>query len=188
MALPSTIEALLFSTGRQFGGIIPDVTISEQHTDTLTITDHPVEYGAQVSDHAYKNPAELVCKFGWSQQSVLINSLLDGSILNGLTSLQAVYQKLLALQIKREAFAISTGKRLYTNMLLKQISVMTDVESENALLATCVFREVIIVNSQTTTMSASTQASPQQTAPVQNAGTKTPVAVSGNPLSQTLGG
>ena len=78
MALSSTIETLLFTSRRQFAGIIPDVTIEEQHTDSLTITDQPVETGAAISDHAFKNPAEVTVKVGWSQQVALLNSVLSG--------------------------------------------------------------------------------------------------------------
>jgi hypothetical protein len=43
---------------RKIGVIIPDVVVSEKHSDTLEITEHPVETGAAISDHAYKRPAK----------------------------------------------------------------------------------------------------------------------------------
>lgn len=39
---------------RKIGMIVPSVVVSEKHTDTLEITEHPVEVGAAIADHAYK--------------------------------------------------------------------------------------------------------------------------------------
>jgi hypothetical protein len=39
---------------------IPDATIEEVHNDELEITDHPVEKGTTISDHAFKRPSELI--------------------------------------------------------------------------------------------------------------------------------
>ncbi len=173
MAFPSTIESLLFTKGRQFAGIIPDVTIEESHVDTLTITDHPVETGAAISDHAFKNPAEVTAKLGWSQQMALLNSVFSGGLFSGVGSLQQMYEKLLDLQASREPFDLSTGKRQYQNMLIKSLAVITDVETENVLMVTIIFREVIMVSTSTATLAVDKQASPQQTASPQNTGTKT---------------
>jgi hypothetical protein len=46
--------------------IIPDATIEEVHTDDMEITDHPVEQGVAVADHAFKRPAEVVITAGFS--------------------------------------------------------------------------------------------------------------------------
>lgn len=45
----------LSSAVQRIGVLIPSVVVSEKHTDTLEITEHPVEVGAAVADHAYKN-------------------------------------------------------------------------------------------------------------------------------------
>lgn len=51
---------------RTIGGYIAEVTVREQHTDDLTITTHPVERGAPITDHAFKMPAQLTIEAGWS--------------------------------------------------------------------------------------------------------------------------
>ena len=53
------VSIFLASPTRQIGGIMMDITIEEEGTDELTITEHPVEQGAAISDHAYKEPARL---------------------------------------------------------------------------------------------------------------------------------
>ena len=44
---------------RAIGDFIAEVTVKEQHRDEMTITSHPVETGAAITDHAFKNPAQL---------------------------------------------------------------------------------------------------------------------------------
>ena len=102
---------------RSIGGVTFDVVVEEQHEDTLEITEHPVEHGANISDHAFMKPASVTIRAGVS----------DGS----------------------EPFDIITGKRKYRNMLIETLSVLTDADSENALVVTADCREVIIVKTQT---------------------------------------
>jgi hypothetical protein len=55
------------TTGKLFPTIpIPQATIQELMHDDLEITDHPVEQGSSISDHAYKRPSELIVKAAWS--------------------------------------------------------------------------------------------------------------------------
>lgn len=60
---------VLFRNPRSIDYIIPNVAIEEIHRDRLTITSHPVEMGVAISDHAYKEPVELIMRCGWSNSS-----------------------------------------------------------------------------------------------------------------------
>ena len=55
--------------------IVPSVVISEKHTDMLEITEHPVEVGAAVADHAYKKPSEVVMEGGFAGGGALLRGL-----------------------------------------------------------------------------------------------------------------
>lgn len=46
--------------------LLATVTISENHRDELEITEHPVEQGAPIADHAFKRPAEVTLRIMWS--------------------------------------------------------------------------------------------------------------------------
>ncbi len=46
--------------------IVPSVVVSEKHTDTLEITEHPVEVGAAIADHALQNRLEVVMEVGFA--------------------------------------------------------------------------------------------------------------------------
>lgn len=175
----SQSATILLRDGRRLGGIIPDVVVEEVHNDTLTITDHPVEQGADITDHAYKNPAELSMRIGWSKSSLNLNGviggLVSGSLLSGsIRTLRDVYEELLKLQGSRKTFDVSTGKRLYRNMLIRSLSTTTDATTENALIVTVVLREIIVVRTKAARLKPQAQANPAKTAPVVERGTVQP--------------
>lgn len=128
---------------RSLGGITFDVVVEEQHEDTLEITEHPVEHGASISDHAFMKPAAVTIRAGVSDGS--------GSVAGEKAGV-SVYEALQALQKAREPFDIITGKRKYRNMLIETLTVLTDADSENALVVTAECREVIIVKTRTTSV------------------------------------
>lgn len=156
------------------GGLVPHATLEELHYDDLEITDHPVESGTAISDHAFKRPSEVVirCAFSDSPPSsggllgqaagaaaalggsalrtvigaaATVNSLLSG---NGVGQARDIYDAFLGLQSERALIDVYTGKRVYKNMLVRSLSVTTDARSENALLITVACREVLIVSTR----------------------------------------
>lgn len=179
LAAGATIANVLLRDGRKLGAIIPNVVIEEVHTDTLTITEHPVEQGAPITDHAYKNPAELSMRIGWSASSLALDSVVSSvveSVKAGklttpkVKSVRDIYEDLLRLQASRQPFDVSTGKRLYKDMLIKALSTTTDVSSENSLIVNVLLRQVIIVQTRVTRLSASSQKDPSKTAPIVDRG------------------
>ena len=146
-------------SGESFSGLM---TISENSRDSLTITDHPVEDGSVISDHAYMQPKSVTISFGYSELSWSqgMDELYDRGkalITKGtnpfkkkfeMIDINQMYEKLLKLQRDRIPFDIVTGKRKYTNMLIESISNETDATSENILLLEISCREVIIVYSE----------------------------------------
>lgn len=157
-------EFATFTTQRKISDFTAQVTVREDHTDDLTVTDQPVEQGAQISDHAFKVPARLTLLVGWSDSS-------DQS--QGDDYTRAIYARLLALQLTREPFSVTTGKREYENMLITSLGTTTTEDTEHALIATIGLREINIVQTQTTTVPPrENQADPEKTADTTNAGTK----------------
>lgn len=163
--------ALITQSARAIGTIIADVTVSEVHQDELIITDHPVESGAVISDHAFKRPA-----------SVEIRPCFSDSSAGYVGYVRQIYQQLLALQESRGPFDVYTGKRLYRNMLMPNLSVSTEDGSEFALIAVVRCREIKITSVKTSGSDNSgntqaTQANPADTSPESKVGS--------NPLSLT---
>lgn len=192
MALPATIEALLLRNSRSItpqGGnaIIPDVVVFEQHQDEMVVTEHPVERGAPISDHAYKKPETLSVRFGWSDSSTLLNQTMNLSILSGLSSITDVYTKLLEEMEKGTLFDVSTGKRQYTDMLITSLQVKTEEDTETSLIVDITFQKVRLVTVTETDGSTTTdvQAQPQDTASPKSLGdqVKTKIADTYNSVS-----
>jgi hypothetical protein len=134
------VDTVFMKPYRSIGGIIAEVTIEESGRDELMITEHPVEQGAPIADHAFKRPAEVVMHCGWSE---------GGSGFLGAQG--GVYGALLSWQAALVPFDLFTGKRWYPNMLIAGLVVETDEHSEHALMATITCREIILVSSQTVT-------------------------------------
>ena len=196
------LNTVLIKQGRNIAGIYPDVVIKETHLDELDITQHPIQKisttssNTPISDNAFKRPVELTMVVGWSDASQWGASLgalsnvgqtvysqvsgfsNTGGYSNGASSyLKGVYNNMLALQASLIPMSVVTGKRTYTNMMIERIECDTDADTENVVILTIHFKEVIIV-----TTSATNVISPQvgtisndkitvNTAPV-NAGTK----------------
>jgi hypothetical protein len=172
-------QQVAFSTGRNIGGFIADVTISEEHTDEVTVTDHPVEQGANISDHAFANPVRVVIRVGYSNSSQ--NAGANSAYVN------QQYQNFIDLKNTRQPFAIITGRRNYSNMVIIGLALTTDETTANAMILTVTCREVIIVSTQTATVPPADQhANPQATGPVTNQGTVTPVPASPNTSASIL--
>lgn len=159
---------------RQIGAFTADATFEEQHSDELAITEHPVEQGAAITDHAYKRPSALTLRLGWSNASQQAGG--DDAYV------RTIYAKLLALQASRVPIDVVTGKRSYSNMLIAAIALTTDETSEFALFVTVTLREIIIVQTQTTSVPpAAVHADPAKTAPIESLGTKQPAPATPSP-------
>lgn len=154
---PVTIQSI-FGDDRVIGPINVQVVISETTNDTLTITKQPVQQGASITDHSFKEPT-----------AFSMTMLFDENITQ---SLSKVYQDLLDLQNLREPFTIFTPKRIYENMLISTLGLTTDKHTENILSITAAFQEVIIVSVTTTTVPRSKQRNPGSTGATQPAGKK----------------
>jgi hypothetical protein len=162
--IPRLIGSVFIKPQRSLAGIQADAVLEEHHEDNLVITDHPVEEGAVISDHAYKMPAEVTLEYGWSMSSGF-NSTFDSTFLNTL------YQQLLQLQVDRTLFDVFTGKRKYSNMLVSSLSCTTDKATENVLLVRITCKEILRATTQVVQLTSSAaQLLPQKTAPIINQG------------------
>ena len=180
------LSTLFQQQSRRIGLIVPSVVISEKHNDTLEITEHPVEVGAAISDHAYRRPSEVVMQVGFAGGGSLLDFLDTTSIgLSAGLSPKETYQELLDLQNSRVPFDVVTGKRIYTNMLIRALEVTTDRTSENVLSAVLTLREVIITSTTTTQVAAKEDMKlGANTSAVQNSGVKTPMPKNESLLSR----
>lgn len=176
-----------------FVTLTPFVTIEERHSDELAITQHPVESGAAITDHAYKIPPSVMIEAGWSNSPVPMGSnLLDipgllglpGQIAQGLIDtlnifstapnfVKGIYDQLLALQDTATLLTVMTGKRSYDNMLITRLETVTNSETENALIIRITCQQIIIVQTQVVTVAPQAQQLlPEKTASIISTGAK----------------
>lgn len=137
---------------RSVGGIVAQVVIDENHVDELEITNHPVEQGASITDHAFKLPSTLSLRYGWSSSPSPqpgLRGLVPSVLPVQAQSIYDIYNKLLTMQINRDLLTVYTGKRAYRNMLLQRIEQDTDQQSENALFLLMTLQELILVSTTT---------------------------------------
>lgn len=176
------LSTLFQQQSRKIGIMVPSVVVSEKHSDTLEITEHPVEKPTSsgagfVADHAYRRPSEVVMEVGFAGGGSLLD-LLDTSNI-GISlgmSPKEVYASFLEMQRNRELLDVTTGKRQYSNMLLRSIEVTTDRTTENVLSAVLTLREVIITSTSTVQVADKTDMSQGvSTSATQNAGTKSAI-------------
>lgn len=159
---------------RSIGAITGFVTIDESATDKLTVTKQPVQQGAAINDHAYKEPAELSVK------------IVTGA---NLKPLDEIYQDFLKLQEDRVPFEVITGKRSYKNMLLISISQTTDKITENVLSLNLTMMEVIIVEvSPTVVPKRSRQGNAGKTGATEKAGRKSALKILKEGIGNLFGG
>lgn len=190
------LSAIFRQQSRRIGLLIPSVVVSEKHSDTLEITEHPVEKPTTgsssgfIADHAYKRPSEVTMECGFAGGGSLLDFVDTSSIGIGLgMSPKETYQELLDLQKSRVPFDVVTGKRIYTNMLIRGLEATTDKTSENVLNCTLTLREVILT--QTQSVIAADKSDMQDgvsTSVVQNTGTKSTTPPNQSLLSQLSGG
>ena len=172
LAEPLSIFAI--RPNRSIGGITGYVTLNETSIDKLTVTKHPVQQGASIVDHAFKEPTELNV------------SIITGA---NLKPLSEIYEDFLKLQNDRIKFDIVTGKRSYTNMLLVSISNTTDKTSENILSLNLVFTEIITVEVTVTRVPPrSNQSNAGITGATQKGGKKSALKVLTEGIGNLFGG
>ena len=147
---------------RNIGPFVADCTISERHRDEMVITQHPIEIGSVIADHAFNKPIKVLLTVGFS------NSNLQAQ--GDANYVQTVYQNFLTMQQNAVPFSITTGKRTLNNMLIEYINELTNEQTENSLILEISCQEVILVNTSTASTSPTGTSTPSnQSNPAVNA-------------------
>lgn len=148
----ATKQKLLVKS-KSFGRLSVDAVISTDHQANLTLTEHPVQQGAPVSDHAYMNPDEVSVEIGMTD--VMEGSGADHSV--------NAYNTFRALMEKREPVTVVTRLKTYEDMMITTISSLDDHTTMHALRATIYFTKVNIVDVSTVKVQGSTSGSKKKT-------------------------
>lgn len=112
---------------RAIGPIPINCILSEQHTSEVEITGNPIETGAEVNDHAYVKPKQVILEIADRNAALMYNALVR-------------------FQESRVPFYLVTGLTVYKDMMIQAIDATRDKTHSTILRATVTCREVIIVS------------------------------------------
>jgi hypothetical protein len=119
-----------------------DASITEGHSFDTVITDHPVEAGANVSDHVRLVPSRLKISGIVSNQPLSLTQIN----LNP-TRADEAFATLLSYQEDAQLLTVTTTLQVYEDMLLKSLSVTRDKDTGNIVAMDLDFQQVVTVES-----------------------------------------
>ncbi len=157
-----------------------DAVLTLEHAQRLTKTQHPVQTGANLSSHAYLEPAELVMYVGMSDVMQSYSAGRDPAqppyvqpwAGNSASKSVNAYQQLLALQASRQPLTITTRLRTYTNMLITSLPPVEDYRTVAGLRLRVAFSQIFTASISAAPVSARPQDT--QAVGLGNAVTQTP--------------
>lgn len=149
-----------FSTAQ--GNYMFDAYFNITHESNLTITEHPVQDGANISDHAYMEPQTVTFEIGMSDvmEDLPVTGIKQFSATgnSGSRSVNA-YQTLMKLQADKIPIDAITRLWSYKNMLIETLSAPDDEKTTYGLRATVTLKEILVVNVTTVKISERPQKS-----------------------------
>lgn len=163
----------------RIGGLVFDAIIKTDHTSKVTATSHPVEYGANISDHAYVEPAEISIE-------VAVSNTERRSTFGKGDRAKNAFVELMKLQHSRKLIAVSTRYKTYTNMLITSISVPDDYLTMDTFRASIMLKEILVVTTSKVKVSERGSAQSHKTGST-NGGTKQPTTAKQSVLKQATG-
>ena len=146
------------------GDLAIDCTVTETHSATATVTEHPVESGANITDHIRPEPLQLSIT-GIVSDTPLGSKQIQRAIDIGGTSVQvtqqetptsatgfgrAAWAKLDAIRTAAKPVKVVTRDKTYDSMALVSLSVPKESKTGGALYFTAQFKQVRIVYNRTT--------------------------------------
>jgi hypothetical protein len=173
-------ENLFIRTEKSIGDIQLDAVISESHVNEVSLTNNPVELGADITDHAVVQPKKLnivaqvsdtpmgLAAFGQIVDSV--TGLFGTSTTENITRSKAAYKAIVQLQKDREPVEIQTKLEFHDDMIITNVSVQQDKDTSRIVRMSIDLQQVIITESEVVQLteeqlqagSATEQASPPE--------------------------
>jgi len=130
-----------------------DGMTSESPTHEVVLSKHPVEDGADISDHAQTMPRQLtiVCD--------LTNSPMASQGPQSINRDHALYQALLDIQERKDPITVVTGLDVYTSMMILMVTTTRDASTGQKVPVSIDLEEVILTKTETVEIPATKQRS-----------------------------
>lgn len=141
-----------------------DASISESHVGEVEVTEHPVEQGANVTDHVRPKPDTLTIegfvsntplnraqnKRAVESQGFRLSTTSERDVIVGQPgNAETAYTKLRELKDSGTLITVTTKLRTYDNMVIKSLSVPRDAKVGDALKFSATFQRITIVQNKT---------------------------------------
>jgi hypothetical protein len=126
-----------------------DAVLRLPHGQRLTTTKHPVQTGADLTSHAYLEPATLSMDVGMSDVMDAYATTASSNTApyitpfsGGTTKSVSAYQTMLTIQAARIPLTVTTKLRTYTNMLLLNVEAEEDSRTITGLRMRLDFQQI----------------------------------------------
>lgn len=113
-----------------------DAVFSAAHSVSVSVTNHPVQSGASVSDHAWVEPETVTLSVGVS------DAMTDASALTDESRSVAAFRKLREMALARRPLTLVTRLCVYSNMLVESVSCEESADTMSALRAEITLKRV----------------------------------------------
>jgi hypothetical protein len=120
-----------------------DCTINETHAFDSVITDHAIEAGGKVTDHAVRAPSQLNLS-GIVSNTPFTNTFVSVDPFRA----EGAFATLLQYQNDAAVLTVTTKLAVYESMLLKSVRVTRDVDTANIVALDLEFRELRLAGSE----------------------------------------
>ncbi len=154
----NTTSPILFYMTSAYSAYFFDAVLKAEHNNQRRITEHPVQTGANITDHSYQLAARLSLEIGVSDVMDCYDAEYDWNAIafyndgSPIRSINA-FQGLLALQKSGEALSVTTRLFTYDNMIIENIIVPEDYKTLYSLRATIFFQQIIVAEASKTKVS-----------------------------------
>lgn len=130
------------------GGYLFDAWLRLHHNNSLTITQHPVQAGADISDHAFVNPKR------FSFDICITDTVTSAQFTANPTRSINAYNVIQQMQASREPLTLVSKYGVYENILIESFEASDDFTTNTTLKATVNLVEIIIADVQVHKVSA----------------------------------
>lgn len=134
-----------------------DATLEEHHVSRAEVTSHAVERGADIVDHIRPLPQELTLTTVTTNTPTIFLATARG---NGIDRVKTTHQGLLDLLSNGVLVDVVTTLRTYTDMAITSIDVTRTADTGNILSASISLQHIRIIDSEITTATIASVASP----------------------------
>lgn len=157
------------------GGYEIDVAVTETYSRSADPTPHPVEEGAEVTDHVITRPLSISLSCIVSDTPIgdlatrrQASGLLVGGLEGGFVPSDDAHRFLNELMDSREPFTYQGSRGTFDNMVITNLSEPHSARTGDSLRFEAVLQQILIVQTERTTVRVATPRSRRR----QNVGTK----------------